>query len=341
MKVTVITNIYPNAKNPDSGPYVWEQVHSLEPRVRTTVVSKSQRSRFGFLPFAAKTIWTLIFTEYDIIHAHYGFHSAMLPLLFGWKPLVVTFHGSDALHEPNRNRLYKFLQKRVIANATKIIAVSGVIKTELVNKLGADPEKVCIISCGIDTQRFRFRPKREARKRLGLRSDIKLALFVGRLTYAKGVHLIQEASRSLPDVHFYLIGDGPIKWHAANCTFVGALHHSKIPEWFNAADVFLLPTRSESIPVIVMESLASEIPVICSNVGDCSELVLNNKTGILIPSGDAQALMRAIERIFSGNGFEAKIGRQMVIQNYDLKIVAAKLHRLYKDVINHELNMSL
>ncbi|NIR51875.1 glycosyltransferase family 4 protein [candidate division KSB1 bacterium] len=333
MKLTILTNIYPTSKHPDSGTYVSDQVRSLTPFVETKVINKSQRSAIGFVPFGLKTLWNLLTEKHDIVHAHYGFHSAILAVLLGRKPLVVTFHGSDALIEPKRNRLYRLFQKRVVASASRIIAVSDHIKQELVHNLGADSRKICVLPCGVDTERFRFRSKGEARKRLGLRDDMKLALFIGRLSRAKGVDLIKKASERLPDLNFYFIGTGPIKWHAPNCEFVGTVDHESIPQWINSADVLTLPSRSEGTPVTVLEALASEVPVICSDVGACSEIVLENRTGRLIPPGDAEALSGAIKYVFSWNAFDSKTARQMVVEKYDLNVLSEKLLRLYEEVL--------
>lgn len=337
MKILVITNIFPTAKNPDSGTYVADQINSIKPFAAVKIVSKSTTSRIGFVYFALKTILALLSEKYEVIHAHYGFHSALLAMLFRRQPLIVTFHGSDALIEPDRNRLYHFLQKQVVSYASRLIAVSKQIESRLVNGLSASAEKVNIIPCGVDTGRFRFHPKPEARKKLGLKNNSRVALFIGRLTYAKGVDLIEQAARHLRDVDFYFIGEGPLRWQTANCFFIGLIEHARIPQWLNAADVLLLPSRSEGTPVTVLESLASETPVICSSVGACPELVSDRTTGLLIPVGDAQVLVEAIQLAFSGMSFDMSQARQMVVQNYDLKLIAVKLQALYSQVVQKRM----
>jgi glycosyltransferase involved in cell wall biosynthesis len=333
VKILVVTNIFPTPKQPDSGTYVAEQIDSLKSSVKINVVFKSRKSRLGFLDFFLRTLWAMLSTSYDIVHAHYGFHSALLPAFFRRKPLVVTFHGSDALIEPARNKIYGFLQKQVVARASHLVAVSKQIQDRLINELGAEPEKVGVIPCGIDTQLFRFRNREEARNQLGLKHSDRIALFIGRLTYAKGIDLIQEASRHLCEISFYFIGNGLVRWNAPNCFFEGVIEHTEIPYWLNAADVLLLPSRSEGTPAAVLESLASETPVICSAVGACSELVLNGTTGLLIPVDDAHALIRAIQQVFSDVKFDTRRGREMVVQNYDLKIISMKLLDLYSRIV--------
>lgn len=332
MKILVITNIFPNSKNPDAGTYVADQVNSLKPFAAIKVVSKSQRSPLGFFPFMLKILWATLFSKYDLIHAHYGFHSALLPVLLRRQPLVVTFHGSDAFVEPERNWLYRYLQHRVVWHAAHLVAVSPQIQAHLVEKLGAAGEKISIIPCGVDTERFRFRPKLAARQQLGLKPDARVALYIGRLTHAKGVDLIEQAARHFKPVDFYFIGTGPLRWQSPNCQFIGLVDHEQIPQWLNAADVLLLPSRSEGTPVTVLEALASETPVICSAVGACPQLIDDGVTGLLIAVNDARALTIAIQKIFGGMKFDTSRGRNLVAQNYDLKVVAEKLRALYATV---------
>ncbi|HEX9654697.1 MAG TPA: glycosyltransferase [bacterium] len=330
----MITNIFPNSKNPDSGTYVADQVDSLNPFVEIKVVAKTRRSALGFVPFAFKIGWASLFTKHDLIHAHYGFHSAMLPVLLRRQPLVVTFHGSDALIEPTRNRCYRYLQRSVVAHATHLVAVSQQVQAHLVGELGANAKKVSVIACGVDTERFRFRPRAQARRQLSLLPEMKLALFIGRFTHAKGVDLIKTAASSLKDVDFYFIGTGPLKWRSSNCHFIGLVDHAHIPQWLSAADVVLLPSRSEGTPVTVLEALACETPVICSAVGACPELIVDGATGLLIPIGDAGSLVTAIQRALSEVKFDSRLGRDFVVQNFDVKIIAEKLLSLYSGVLS-------
>ncbi len=333
MKILVITNIFPNSKNPDSGTYVADQINSLKPLIAINVVSKSQRSPLGFIPFAFEIVWAALFTKYDLIHAHYGFHSALLPVLLRRYPLVVTFHGSDAFIEPERNWWYRFLQRWVVSCAARIVAVSPQIKAHLVEKLDAAAEKISVIPCGVDTERFQFRPKLAARQQLGLTPDRRVALYIGRLTHAKGVDLIQEAAGNVEEVDFYFIGTGSLKWRSPNCHFIGLADHAQIPRWLNAADVLLLPSRSEGTPVTVLEALASETPVICSAVGACPQLIADGATGLLIPFNDAGALTSAIQNFFSGMKFDMARGRELVVRDYDVNVVAEKLCALYANVL--------
>lgn len=337
MKVLILTNIFPNSRKPDSGTYVANQVNSLPSFVKTSVVFKTQKSTLGLLPFHFNAMCNVVLADYDLIHAHYGFHSAFVPTLFKRKPLIVTFHGSDALIEPNRNALYRLLQRRVVSHSSRIIAVSNQIRNYLVNELGASISKIEIIPCGVDTDKFRARPKHDIRDRLNIKRDMRMVIFIGRLTHAKGVHYLREASRELSNVDFYFLGNGPLRWNAPNCHFLSVLDHDRVPEWINAADILVLPSHSEGTPAVVLEALASETPVICSAVGACPELILNGKTGLLIPTGSVHALTYAIKLAVFEIDFKTHLGRKKMKEVYDLRLISNKLVTLYSNILKQAI----
>lgn len=329
MKVLTITNAYPTKRNPHRGLYIANQVRSLDPYIKPYVLYKAQKSWIGYFMFGLNTTYSCLKRDYDLIHAHYGFHSALSPVICRCHPLIVTFHGSDAYIEPRRNKLYKALQLKVISYASHIIAVSKQIRTILIDDYGADPGKISIIPCGVDTKKFRPRSKENIRNRLDIDISSRVALFIGRLSKAKGVDLILEAARKLRDVEFYLIGEGKMQVDAPNCNFIGVLHHTKIPEWINAADVLLLPSKSEGTPGVVLEALASETPVICSRVGACPELIIEGVTGLLLPSRSVESLINAIKLALYRITFKTKVGREMMIHKYGLEQIASQLYQLY------------
>jgi glycosyltransferase involved in cell wall biosynthesis len=332
VKILTVTNIFPSDRHPFSGTYVADQVRSLAGMVSVDVVAKKHASFMGLFPFYVRVAWRMATTEYDIIHAHYGFHSAIVPALFSRKPIVITFHGSDALVEPFRNRLYAFLQRFVVSRAARIIAVSGQVRQTLIDTLGAHTDRIALLPCGVDTTVFTQRSKASAREQLRVQADQKLVLFIGRLTREKGVDVLADASRKLQHIGFYLIGSGPLRWTAANTTFLGVLNHAEIPMWINAADLLVLPSLSEGTPVAVLEALASGTPVVCTAVGSCPDLVVNNRTGMVIPPGDLGALIAAIEQSFRQH-FDPEEARQLVLRKYSLGHIARSLHSIYASIL--------
>ncbi len=333
MKVLVFANIYPTRSTPTLGTFIYDQVEAMRDEVESTVICKRRRSRLGYVEFWSQSLWAALTSCYDLVHAHYGFHSGLVPALAGRAPMIVTFHGDDALSEPDRTPLHRMLQRRTIASAAHVVAVSNPVRRRLIDDLGARPEKISVIPCGVDTSVFKPRPRSDARARLGIADNARVALFIGRLTDAKGAGLIREAARKLCDVRFVLIGEGPCTWMAPNCKFLGSVPHSEVPCWLNASDVLLLPSDSEGTPVCVLEALASEVPVVASRVGGIPDLIQDGITGLLIPPRDAWALVHALEKVFGGCAFDAPAGRRSVTCDYDLKVTGKRLHELYRSTV--------
>ena len=161
--------------------------------------------------------------------------------------------------------------------------------------------------------------------------DGKVILFVGRLSRMKGVDLLQAAARELGAVQFYFAGDGDVRWQADNCHFVGTRPHAEICEWLNAADLLVLPSRSEGTPVTVLEALATETPVVCSRVGACPELIAHGRTGLLVEPGDAAGLTAALREALAMD-LRPSSGREMIKERFDLAVIARKLVDVYREV---------
>jgi len=333
LRVLVLSNMYPGPGAPEWGIFVAEQVRSLREWINVRVVAKRSRSAIAYLPFFLRSATAGLTSGWDLIHAHYGFHSALIPVCLGRHPLVVTFHGSDALIEPRRRRLYARLQRQVVREADCLIAVSEEVRARLIEELGADPAKLVHLPCGTDTVHFRPEEQGAARARLGMAANEKVVLFVGRLSHAKGVDLLRAAAEELRAVRFHFLGGGDLRWEAENCRFLGPRPHREIVDWLNAADLLVLPSLSEGTPVTVLEALATETPVVCSRVGACPDLVVEGKTGLLVEPGDAAGLVRALRAGLFETRFEPAPGRELIKREYDLGVTARRLVAIYREVV--------
>ena len=329
--------MYPT-NHPVSGIFVKRQAETLKANgIEIIKVVKNNHSSLSYVPFILRSVYFLLFKSFDLIHAHYGFHSALIPALIKKKPLITTFHGSDALKEPFRNRFYYILQKFIISRSDHIIAVSNDIKNTLIRRLNANPEKISVISCGVDTSTFVPMNKVEVRKKLGIEKDIKVVLFVGRITYMKGVDILFQCALMMSNVHFILVGDGPLKPNSKNCNVVRSRYHDEMPMWMNAADVLVLPSRSEGTPVAILEALSCGIPVISTNVGGCPEIIKEDENGSLVPIDNVIALQESITSLLNNDRKRTLMGiqgRKDMIDMYDSTKVAKRIKRLYNDTLN-------
>jgi glycosyltransferase involved in cell wall biosynthesis len=336
VRVLVISNMYPTATSP-LGTFIKEQIADLAAcGVEVARVVKRGERLSGYIPFLARSAVRCLSAAHDLVHAHYGFHSGLIPELLKTRPTVVTFHRGDALNEPERNRLYRRLQRYVVARADHIICVSREVEDAL-EGLGADPSRMTRLSCGVNTARFAPASDKQAiRRRLGLGAEGLLVVFSGALCERKGVDVLLECARRMADLRFVFVGEGPLKARLPNCRFVGARSHAEMALWLNAGDIFALPSRSEGLPVALLEAMACALPVVCTDVGDCREAVRDGKTGLIVPANDPDVLGDRIGCLARDAGVRRKLGeaaRSHVLAHYSGQAIASRIIGIYRQVL--------
>ena len=337
MKVLLISNMYPRGGN-FSGIFIKRQIESIEKLgVQVIKVVKRRKNPSGYFPFIFHSIYKLLFYEYDIVHAHYVPHSALVPAMMKRikkKPLIVTFHGTDARIFPWKNRINRMLTMFVVNRSERVIAVSEEMKSVL-KQLGCPDHKIAVMSVGVDTRVFHPRDKKGARELLELAVDKQIVLYVGRLHNMKGVKLIYECARHMPKTLFMMVGDGAVKTDAKNCIFIGVSKHEEIPLWMSAADILVLPSYSEGLPTVVMEALSCGTPAIVTDVGGCPEVVKDGETGFVVPVGDVDALVERITYLLNNKEMierMGRIGRVDMIKRHDRVMLAHRLKVVYEQL---------
>lgn len=253
-------------------------------------------------------------------------------------PAAVMVGGSDALvltQDSGRRRTIR----RVLGQADAVIAVSKDIKSKLV-ELGTPDEKVHVIYRGVDTERFLPGDQAQARRRLGLPEEGPLLLYVGNLVSVKGVDVLLDACALLRQrgttFRLCLVGDGPLRHSLAaaarahglesTVTFVGPLPHDQLPDWYRAADLTVLASRSEGIPNVLRESLACGIPFVATRVGGIAELGAGPRNRLVAP-GDPEALVEAITDALAAGD------RKSAVPSGSKDDMGEKVSRLLQDLV--------
>ena len=167
---------------------------------------------------------------------------------------------------------------------------------------------------------------RFARQQVGITAPGRVIVWVGRMVPVKGLDILLKSCALLRDrgveYHLYLVGEGPLRGEltaqakahdlVTHITFVGPRVHDELPNWYRAADLTVLPSRSEGLPNVLRESLACGTPFVASNVGGISEIVDPDR-GLLVPAEDpsnlADAIAQALAR-WGGNGSAVPPGFQ-------------------------------
>jgi glycosyltransferase involved in cell wall biosynthesis len=195
---------------------------------------------------------------------------------------------------------------KTLTEANTVACVSEELRQRVI-ELGASPSHAHLWHQGVDTDCFRPGDRIAARLRLGLRPDVPLLLWVGRMVPVKGLDVLISACQGLQkrDVAFQLtlVGDGALRGTlerscqelgiADRVKFVGSCGQACLADWYRAADVTVLPSRSEGLPNVLRESVSCGTPFVASNVGGVHEIA-DSVLDRLVPPDDPEQLMLAL-----------------------------------------------
>lgn len=252
-------------------------------------------------------------------------------------PFVVTVHGQDLYSNLGRTAWRLELQRAVDA-AAAIVCVSNRLAADVVGRLRADPAKIAVVPNTYDTERFR-----EVQRNRG---DGVRFISVGRLVPEKGHDVLLEAfarvTAEIPGARLTIVGDGVRRAAlesqaaslgvAASVRFTGALAGDALAAELASADVFVLPSRSEGFGVVVVEALATGMPVVATRCGGPEDIVTSD-SGILVDVGDPEALAHGmLEAATRLGAFDAHAIARSAAERFAPEAVAARLVRVYEDV---------
>ena len=253
--------------------------------------------------------------RFDILDFHWVYPDAIGGLQWAngfRKKTVVTVRGNEAIYYFNKGPVRKIVQQR-LKEFDHVIAVSKDLKDKILAEFGVDKSRISVIANGIDPAKFRCTDLGQARRQCLLDEGKRYVLTVSRLSAEKGVEFLLRAMKKLraPETRLVIIGDGPLKAGLISLAadlgikdrvqFLGVLGHADICAWYNAADVFCLPSLWEGCPNVVIEALACGTPVVASRVGGIPDLVPGADYGSLVPPGDADMLAEALDLALGKN----------------------------------------
>jgi D-inositol-3-phosphate glycosyltransferase len=271
-------------------------------------------------------------------------------------PLVSTFHTLARVKadtgDPEPDRRVE-AESQVIACSDAILANCAAEVTQLVELYGADPGRIEIVPPGVDHAFFSPGHRGGARAALGL-GDEPVLLFVGRIQPLKGLTVAIEALAELSDAHpdavLVAVGgqSGPggrsemaaaralIAHHGLHdrVRFVPPQAHHVLSTYYRAADVCVVPSRSESFGLVALEAAACGIPVVAAAVGGLRTLVDDGVTGLLVDTRDPLDYASAVAEILDRPGLAEQMGAAAASEarGYTWSTTAARLRRLYADL---------
>ncbi len=238
--------------------------------------------------------------------------SNILGLPAAWLAGIPKRYGSHHVRYPSLSKLKIRLHNWIVNSriASGLIAVSTFTKAQAMEE-GVKPEKIKIIFNGIDLADFSTAKNEAHQSKLRKEPDTLIVLSVGRLVEQKGHEFLIRSAPAVvsnrPEVAFYIAGDGPLKDSLnaliASLGITDNFHllgnRKDVPELLGEADLFVLPSIYEGLPISLLEAMAAGLPVICTDIPAARDVIEDGVSGRLVPPKDVEALASAIVDLLS------------------------------------------
>jgi D-inositol-3-phosphate glycosyltransferase len=299
--------------------------------------------------------------RYDLIHSHYWLSGLASKQLQTWwhVPHIAMFHTLGAVKNnigigTEEPELRIEGEKEVARSCERIVAATAREKTDLVNYYGVSQQKITVIPCGVNLNLFKPVDEETARAELGLDHQ-KVILFVGRLDPLKGLEQLLKALTLMPGKAIPLLiivgGDEysqsriqalqkiAVELNVQDrISFLGPVDQKKLPLFYNAADICIIPSYYESFGMVALESLACGTPIIATDVGNMRNIISHREAGYLIEDNSPGLLASKITELFSQTEKQAQEAtlRRSLAARYSWNIIADMILQEYTMVLrNH------
>ncbi|TWU12639.1 GDP-mannose-dependent alpha-(1-6)-phosphatidylinositol monomannoside mannosyltransferase [Symmachiella macrocystis] len=271
-------------------------------------------------------------------------------------PVVVSLRGADAFSISDLDYGVGFDQSVIaltLCRADHVVGVSSALADQAM-ALGAPAERVSVVLKGVDVDHFSVGNRTESRVKLGL-PDVPTILFVGNIVPVKGIDTLLGAYdclvRECPQAQLVMCGDGSElekvkeyqREHSETRRVIlpGRVSRELIPDYFRAANVFVLPSLSEGSGNVLLEAAACGCPTIGSSVGGIPDYIDDGKTGLLFESQNVQQLAGKIQYVLTNSEGAAQMGqsgREWVVAHFQYQAMIDNLLALFQRVISNSGN---
>lgn len=361
------------ARDPHPGVHVRSLRYALRPRLLYGAGAPDNLKRAGAWPQVPAYVTRLFIAcrqhsrRWDGVISHWLLPCGLVTSLASrGLPHLAIAHSSD-VHLLRRLTAAPLLLWALARPLTQLVLTSDYLRPLLAQIARGTAarqlvDRAAVIRMGIHEHRLvdtsdaeRDRRAHPLRQLHGL-SHNTVALFVGRLVPVKGVEHLIRACASLEGMTLVIVGDGPERpalerlasRHGGGTggdakgqvLFVGQLGAKERDAWLHAADLLVCPSlelpdgRTESAPVVLLEAMASGLPVVASRVGGNPELIQHGTSGILVPPADVSALRTALAALQADEELRRRLGREaiQVARQHSWDHVGARLRRLLEDL---------
>jgi len=312
---------------------------------------------------------------YALFHGHYwdgGWVALQAHLKFSI-PLIENFHSLGMIRFDTKRRYFKngneqkieeqriTLEKDIIKNASAIISLSEIEKNDLINLYGTPVEKIAVIPGGVDLKQFINTPRDKAREKLSFNKVDFILLYVGRLEWRKGIGTLISAVKLLknevPNIKAVIVG-GRIVGKQKNAEdfkehqrllkkteeegvkeliqFVGRIDNGRLPLFYSAADIFVIPSYYEPFGLVALEASACKVPIIASRIGGLQNIIQDGENGFLFEPRNPFNLKEKVLQLQKSKELSKTFiesAYRNVATNYSWGDIAAKINNIYKSIL--------
>ena len=302
----------------------------------------------------------------DIVHLHAPYPPGELAqlLVSAGKRTVITWH-SDIVKQAGLLRFYAPFLRAALKRADKILVASPpyIQSSDFLRPIHErTPGKIAVVPFGIDLTRFAPSPTSApspvtGEGRGGGSDAIRarygpgpLMLFVGRMRYYKGLGVLVDAMAQVASARCLIVGVGPLEGEiraqvaelglGERVFFAGEVADADLPAFYRAADIFCLPSihRSEALGIVLLEAMASGLPLISTELGTGTSWVNQHEvTGLVVPPEDATALAGAIDRLARHDDERREFGRaalKRAVNEFGLEQMLERTEAVYLEVLD-------
>jgi glycosyltransferase involved in cell wall biosynthesis len=258
-------------------------------------------------------------------------------------PYIIYGHGTDEYYP-------KWYLKPIIRLALKKADVTIALTLDMKKAMQKIYDRnILVIPNGIDLNQFLNLSRKTARANLKIKDHEEIILFVGSLLPIKGlkylIYAMEPVHLSHPDVRLFLVGNGPLrnelehlvtKVDLETCVnFCGRITNDKVPDYIVASDIFVLPSLSEGLPIVILEAMAGGLPIIASKVGGIPEIVIEKENGLLFEPKKPEQITKQISFLLDNNDLKHQISRnnKEKIKYYSWENITDKLENIYTEII--------
>jgi glycosyltransferase involved in cell wall biosynthesis len=295
------------------------------------------------LQFAHYLRWN----RFQVVHT-YGFYPNFFAVpaarLAGVPVIIASIRDTGEVWEPKK----RLLQKAVCKLATCVLANADAVRSQLIRD-GYNERKLAVIRNGVDLPRL---DRREAsgpiRQEFGIPQDSPIITVLSRINELKGIQYFLDALPAVltrvPNARFLIVGDGPArvglesyaqsKSFGRSVIFTGA--RLDVPKILQETSISVLPSLSEGLSNVLIESMAAGVPVVATNVGGNPEIVDEGTTGLLVPPRDANALAAAMLKLLSDPESAARMGsagRDRIERRFSMGRAVHETQQLYTTLL--------